>query len=126
LQFGDAAVVVLRVAIRERVRFSVELLLRQQDGLPVAFAASGLGQGWEINQPPGEVTVRCRLPAARYAAGPYSIDVMAARTGVSFFDYLESGLAFEVEGVALGGRNWSFNQNSGQGYAVWDVAFETA
>jgi lipopolysaccharide transport system ATP-binding protein len=125
LQFGDTATVVLRVAIREQVRFSVELLLRQQDGLPVAFAPSGLGKGWEINPPPGEITVRCRLPKAHYAAGPYSIDVIAAVTGMQFLDYVESGLGFEVEGVAIGGRNWSFSQNGGQGYAVWDVEFET-
>jgi hypothetical protein len=124
LQFGDTAAVVLRLAIRERVRFSLELLLRQQDGLPVAFAPSGLAKGWEVNQPPGEITVRCRLPAARYAAGPYSIDVIAALTGMQFLDYIESGLGFEVEGVAIGDRNWSFDQNRGQGYAVWDVDYE--
>jgi lipopolysaccharide transport system ATP-binding protein len=126
LQFGDEATVVLRLAIRERVRFSVELLLRQQDGLPVAFAASGLAQGWEIDQPPGEVTVRCRLPAARYAAGSYSIDAIAAITGLQYLDYIESGLGFEVEGVAIGARSWAFSQNSGVGYSLWDVGFEIA
>ncbi len=123
LHFGDAAAVVLRLAIRERTRFSIELILRQQDGVPVAFAPSGLAKGWEINEPPGEITVRCQLPAARYAAGPYSIDLIAALTGVQFLDYVESGVGFEIEGVGIGEGNWPFSQNGGQGYAVWDVQY---
>lgn len=123
LSFGDTADVVLHLMARQPVRFSVELILRQQDGVPVAFAPSGLASGFELDVGPGPVTVRCRLPPAKYAAGLYSIDLIAATTGVQFLDYIESGLSFEVEGVAIGERNWAFSQAIGQGCIVWDVQF---
>jgi lipopolysaccharide transport system ATP-binding protein len=123
LMSGDPADVYLRLAVRQAGRFSIELILRQQDGLPVAFAPSGLSQGWEIDGKVGEITIRCKLPRLSYAAGRYSIDLIAAVTGSQFLDYVESGLCFDLEGTPIGERNWTFSQSRGQGYALWDVTF---
>ncbi|MGC3968252.1 MAG: Wzt carbohydrate-binding domain-containing protein [Pirellulales bacterium] len=122
--FGDLVDVVLRVRIYERVRFSVEIMLRQQDGLPVAFAPSGLSKDWELDEPAGEVVVRCRLPRIDLAAGGYSLDLILAATGSHFLDHLESGLAFHVDSAAIGAHNWGFNQAIGQGCRLWDVEFK--
>lgn len=124
LLFGDRADIVLVVRLKEHARFAVELILRQQDGLPVAFAPSGLALGWELDRGPGEVTVRCRLPAARLASGGYSVDLITALSGTQFLDYIESGLTFSVDSSAIGDRNWLFRQALGQGCMAWDVTFE--
>jgi lipopolysaccharide transport system ATP-binding protein len=123
LQFGDRAEVVLRLHVREQVHFGIELILRQEDGIPVAFGASGLAQDWELDLPPGEVRVRCQLPEARYASGHYSIDVATAVSGVTYLDYIECGLSFEIEGASIGERSWPFTQGRGQGFVLWDLHF---
>ncbi|MBA4018959.1 MAG: hypothetical protein C0483_17460, partial [Pirellula sp.] len=126
LRYGDKATVFMKLLIHEHVKFSVELVLRQKDGLAVAFAPSGLIQNWEIDREPGEATVMCHLPTANLAAGDYSIDLICAVTGLHYLDYLESGLSFAVEGVAIGERNWAFSQKSGVGHVTWDVCFQLA
>ena len=78
---------------------------------------------WELDRPPGEVTVRCQLPPARLASGGYSIDLITAVSGNQFLDYIESGLTFAVDSPAIGDRNWLFRQSMNQGYTVWDVTF---
>jgi lipopolysaccharide transport system ATP-binding protein len=124
LLFGDRVDVVLVVKVVERVKFAVELILRQQDGMPVAFAPSGLAQGWELDRLPGEVTVRCQLPPARLASGGYSVDLITAVSGTyPLLDHIESGLTFAVDSSAIGDRNWLFRQAVGQGCTVWDVTF---
>jgi len=123
LLFGDAPDVVMQIEVKEPVLFSVELILRQQDGIPVAFAPSGLAYDWELQPEPGLVTVRAHLPPLRYARGTYSIDVILADTGKGFFDYVESAICFSIESAAIGERNWSFSQTRGQGFELWDVRF---
>jgi lipopolysaccharide transport system ATP-binding protein len=123
LLFGDDASVVLLLRIKQRVRFSVELVLRQQEGLPVAYAPSGLAQDWELHPDPGLMRIRCHLPRLRYASGSYSIDILltAGRTGV--LDQIESALSFYIEGTAVGDGNWTFQQSRGQGFLLWDVRY---
>lgn len=121
--FGDRPCVILLVRVKESCRFSVELILRQQDGLPVAFAPSGLAQGWELSPRPGIIRIRCQLPPLHYASGTYSVDLIAAQAGQAFLDYVESGLTFHIENSAIGERHWSFRQSCGQGFLYWDVQF---
>jgi lipopolysaccharide transport system ATP-binding protein len=123
LLFGDSADLIIEIEVKEQRVFSVELILRQADGLPVAFAPSGLAFDKEIEGIPGIITVRAQLPPARLAIGDYSIDIILADTGVGFFDYIESAIAFTVESAAIGKRNWSFSQRRGQGHELWDVKF---
>jgi Wzt-like putative exopolysaccharide export protein len=123
VQHGESIDLILHVRIHHRLRFSLELVLRQQEGIAVAFAGSGLVNESEIDRDPGDILVRCRLPAANLAAGKYLIDLICAETGLKYYDYVESGLTFEVEGVAIGKRHWAFNQSAGVGSSIWDVDF---
>jgi lipopolysaccharide transport system ATP-binding protein len=122
---GDGADVVIEIELREATSsLAVELILRQQDGLAVAFCPSGLAKDWHINAAAGRARVRCRLPRLNLARGPYTLDLILAVSGVGFVDYVESGLGFAVESAAVGPRNWGFEQGRGQGCFLWDVAFE--
>jgi lipopolysaccharide transport system ATP-binding protein len=125
LIFGDRADVVLRIRVAQSLRFHVELVLRQQDGVAVAFAPGGLMRDWAVDATPGEITVRCQLPPARLASGAYSVDLITAVSGSHCFDYLESGLSFVIDSAAIGERNWPFSQGRGQGHTLWDVEFST-
>jgi len=124
--FDDAPTLVLDIEIRRHVAFSIELVLRQADTIPVAFAPSGMAQDWEVDGKPGRIRVRAKLPPLRLARGSYSLDLILADTGVRFLDNLESGITFTMDGSALGRRNWDFSQSSGQGCVLWDVKYEAA
>jgi lipopolysaccharide transport system ATP-binding protein len=121
--FDDVVTVMIEVEVLEETRFSVELILRQADGVPVAFAPSGLAQDWEVTSQPGRRRLRAQLPPLQLAAGPYSLDILLAETGVRLFDRIESALSFRVDSSALGSRNWHFRQSGGQGHALWDVRY---
>jgi lipopolysaccharide transport system ATP-binding protein len=120
---GDKADLIVTIDVKEQTLFSVELLLRQQEGLPIAFAPSGLALGWELELAPGRVAVRCSLPPWNFASGTYSIDVILANTGRGFLDYIESALRVSVDSAAVGPRNWQFSQAGGQGCYLWDVHY---
>ena len=124
LLYGDDAEIIIDVEVFEQTKFSVELLLRQQDRLPVAFAPSGLAFGWEIEPGAGRARVRCRIPPVQLAAGGYSVDLILALTNQGFLDYVESGIEFSIDSAALGDRNWAFTQARGQGHSLWPVTFE--
>jgi lipopolysaccharide transport system ATP-binding protein len=123
--FDDTPTLILDIEVRQPRRFSVELVLRQSDTIPVAFAPSGMAQDWEVVGKPGRIRVRAKLPPLRLARGNYSLDLILADTGVRFLDHLESGISFTMEGSAIGRRNWDFSQSSGQGCVLWDVQYET-
>jgi len=123
--FDDTPTLILDIEIRRPIPFSIELVLRQADTIPVAFSPSGMAQDWEIVGKTGRVRVRAKLPPLRLARGHYSLDLSLADTGVRFLDILESGISFTMEGSAIGRRNWDFSQASGQGCVLWDVKYET-
>jgi len=124
LIFGDEAFLIIQIDVLEETTFSVELILRQDNRLPVAFAPSGLAFDWEVHEKPGILTVRVKLPPAEYAVGKYSIDILLADPGVETFDNIESAISFNIENTAIGKRNWNFFQRRGQGYALWNVEFQ--
>lgn len=122
--FGEEPAVIIAIQIAEPISFSVELLLRDQQGMPVAFAPGGLSQDGEYFARPGEAFVRCRLPALRLAQGKYSLDLMLAKANIRFFDCLESALSFSILEMPIGKQNWPFRQSRGQGCLLWDVRYE--
>jgi lipopolysaccharide transport system ATP-binding protein len=121
--FDDMAELFLEIEVMERCQFSVELILRQADNLPVAFAPSGLAQDWEVGASKGSTIVKAQLPNLKLAAGIYSFDIILAETGVQFLDYIESAISFNVDSTAIGGRNWMFFQARGQGHSLLDVKY---
>ena len=124
LLFGERADIIIVIQVVKRIKFAIEMILRQQDGLAVKFAPSGLAFDWEIDQAPGSLKIRCQLPPMRFASGGYSIDLITACSGKEFYDYIESGLRFTVDSSAVGERNWMFNQSRNQGYSLWEVNYQ--
>lgn len=124
--FGDQIDLVMQIQVIDRVTLAVELVLRQADGVPVAFGPSGWVQDLDIEAKPGALTMRAHLPPACLAIGGYSIDLALAETGIRLLDHIESGIRFHVDSAVAGSRNWAFSQNRGQGHALWDVNFEFA
>ncbi|OKH54247.1 hypothetical protein NIES2101_07710 [Calothrix sp. HK-06] len=124
--FGDRdSELVIVVEISKQVTFSVELLLRDAQDLPIAFSPSGLSKDWEIEGEAGSrVTIRCKLPEMNLAQGKYSIDLILAIPATKLLDYVESGLFFIISNSAIGNRNWSFVQSTGQGCLLWDVKYD--
>jgi lipopolysaccharide transport system ATP-binding protein len=121
---GDEVDLVLEIEVFQKTLLGVELILRQADGVPVAFAPSGVVQDLDFDAQPGRLTVRAALPPAYLAVGPYSIDLALAESGVRQIDCVESGVKFHVDSAAFGNRHWGFYQNGGQGHILWDVKFE--
>jgi lipopolysaccharide transport system ATP-binding protein len=121
--FGDKLDLFIQIDILEETIFSVELILRQADGIPIAFAPSGLAKDWEVDAAIGTVMIRAELPALALAAGGYSIDIILGETGVRFLDCIESAISFNVDSTSIGERNWHFFQNRGQGHYLWDVTY---
>jgi lipopolysaccharide transport system ATP-binding protein len=121
--FNDAAELVIDLKADAGPSFGVELILRQADGIPTAFAPSGLAQDWEVHPAPDPVRIRAALPPLRLAAGRYSIDILLAETGIAYLDRVESAVTFSVDSSALGNRSWQFRQARGQGHSLWDVRF---
>lgn len=122
--FGDQANIILMIKVNYPIRFAVELILRQQDGVPVAFAPSGLARGWEVDGYPGKLVIRCKLPPAFLAAGKYSIDLMTVQTKKQILDHIESAINFTIDSSSIGNKNWNFTQTKGQGHQLWDVEYE--
>jgi hypothetical protein len=124
-KFGESPEVIIEIVVSEQCVFSVELLLRQKDGIPLAFAPSGLACDWEVRAIPGTLNIRCLLPQLKLGVGEYSLDLIVADTGRGFFDYVESAVRFLVEEVAIGPRGWCFRQDRGQGAFLMDVQYFT-
>ncbi|HEY6333087.1 MAG TPA: polysaccharide ABC transporter ATP-binding protein [Blastocatellia bacterium] len=123
--FGDKAELFVLVEAFEKTTFCVELILRQADGIPIAFAPSGLAKDWEAEAGAGTITIKAELPPIELAAGFYSLDIILGETGVRFLDCIESAISFNVDSTAIGRRNWHFTQSRGQGYSLWDVTYRT-
>jgi len=123
--FDDSPTLVMDIEIHRSRPFSIELVLRQADSIPFAFAPSGMALDWEITEKPGRVRVTAKFPPMRLAKGNYTLDLILADTGVRFLDHIESGISFTMDGSAIGRRNWDFSQSSGQGCVLWDVKFKT-
>ena len=121
--FSDSVTLMIQVDVLQPTKFCVELILRQAEGVPVAFAPSGLAYDWEVEGTSGPLTVKAQLPPLRFAAGMYSIDIILGESGVRFHDYIESAISFFIDHTAIGKMNWRFSQSRGQGYCLWDVGY---
>lgn len=123
--FNDQAKIILKLKVFTSVFFSVEIILRDQQNLPIAFAPGGLSQDCNfLGESDSELEITCHLPILRLAEGKYYIDLMLAEAGVKFFDYLESALTFFIDRTAISNKNWAFTQNQGQGCILWDVNYQ--
>jgi lipopolysaccharide transport system ATP-binding protein len=124
LMFGDQVDLVLDIEVFDKIALAVELVLRQADGVPVSFTASGLIHDLDLDVEPGRLTVRAALPPVLLAIGAYSVDLSLVETEVAHFDRIESAIKFHVDSAVAGMRNWAFFQKWGLGHTLWDVKFE--
>ena len=120
--FGDKPELFITVEVSEATTFCVELILREADGSPIAYAPSGFAKDWEVDGARGTVTIKAELPALALAAGGYSMDVILGETNVRILDRIESAVSFDVDSTAIGKRNWLFSQGRG-GSMLWDVNY---
>ena len=123
LLHGDTADLIVDIHVKQSARFSVDLTLRQQDGIPIAFCPSEQATGWFVETQPKRVQVRCRLPALQLGRGEYSIDINLAVPGVMLLDRIESALQFTIASALVGPQNWDFAQGPNSGALLWDVRY---
>jgi lipopolysaccharide transport system ATP-binding protein len=118
---GCRPVLTYVVNVREAVKFSTELLLRDKDSTPVMFAPIGLTQGKEYQLPAGRHALSYELKLPYLAAGRYTLDLMLAETCVRFYDCVEEALVLTVVPSNHRQTGWRFEQARGQGCMLMDV-----
>src|SRR5262249_55150483 len=114
---------VIEARADEVCRFTVELTLRQQDGMAIAFAPGAGTPEAAVHLSPGPQRLRCALPAFHVAAGSYAIDVALRGPGWEVLAQIESALNFQVDAATLGSGTWEFKQEDGQGCFLWPVTY---
>lgn len=114
-QHGEPIAVELDLEVERPVRFCAEFIVRDQQGVAVAFHSPGLSQGAEVAAAAGRHRLRAELVMPPLAAGDYVMDVGLAQPGIRYLDFLEAGFAFSVAPTSIGPRNWNFEQRRGQG-----------
>ena len=123
--FNDQATIILKIKAFTSIFFSVEIILRDQNNVPIAFAPGGLSQNRNFWGDSGsELEIICQLPNLKLAEGKYYLDLMLAEAGIRFFDYLESALSFVIDKTAISDKNWAFTQSQGQGCILWNVNYQ--
>lgn len=120
--FGEKADLIVSVDVMEPTTFCIELILRQADGVPIAYSPSGLAKDWEVEGTPGNLIIKAELPAMELAAGGYSVDIILGETGLRILDRIESAISFSIDSTAIGKRHWQFPQGRG-GSLLWDVGY---
>jgi lipopolysaccharide transport system ATP-binding protein len=118
---GCQPVLTFVVEVREPVKFSTELLLRDKDSTPVMFAPIGLTHGKEYQLPAGRHALSYKLKLPYLAAGRYTLDLMLAETCVRFYDCVEEALVLTVVPSNHQQTGWRFEQARGQGCMLMDV-----
>jgi lipopolysaccharide transport system ATP-binding protein len=96
--------------------FSIEILIKDRDKLPVLFSPTGLMNGWKSKAKSGEkikISTELKLPVL--ASGVYYIDLMLVISGKKFIHYAEDALSFKVQENYFLNTGWNFMQSRGQG-----------
>ena len=115
---------VFETALQGDLSYAVEFILRQQDGLPVATASSGIRPIQEFKGRNGDVhTIRCSLPPLTLAKGDYSFDLIVSIPYVDVLESIESAIGFTVDSSAVGESHWSFTQDDRRGCFYLDVEY---
>jgi len=115
--------IVLIATVTSNTSFVAELLLRQQNGVPVSFSSSGLIDQVKVRGTPGVYKIRCRLPDWKMAAGQYSVDTMLSVLNDKYIDQVESALTFNIDSSSIGEQAWNYQQSEARGCIYWDVGY---
>ena len=97
------------------MKVSLEVIVRDHNGLPLLFGPIGLTQQREHELEPGVHQMVIRLNPPYLAKGSYFLDLIVAETGKRIIDIHESCLGFEIESSFIAASGWSFEHNRGAG-----------
>lgn len=96
--------------------FSIEILIKDRDKLPVLFSPTGLMNGWKSKAKSGEtIAISTELLLPVLASGIYYIDLMLVISGKKFIHYAEDALHIKVQENYFLNTGWNFKQSGGQG-----------
>jgi lipopolysaccharide transport system ATP-binding protein len=105
----------LEIEVRAAVRINAEIILRDEQQVPVGFLPAAVLQGMHHVFAPGRHVLEIELRDLRLASGTYTLDVMLTEHMRQFYDYLESAFTFKILPSALGVDGWQFDHARGQG-----------
>ena len=96
---------------------SLEVILRDQHNLPVAFYSSRhLQPGAVAGTRPGATSARCRSTPTILAAGEYGIDLQTTFTNIIVDHEVDSAVQFSVDACSPDGIAYNFRQDLGVGH----------
>jgi lipopolysaccharide transport system ATP-binding protein len=107
--------VVIRATGQTKAKIAAEFIIRDENRYPILFCPSGLAMGQEFSLKPGNYIIRVRFIPPQLASGRYYVDLMLARSGIDFFDYLECAVYFDVALHTRFENGWIFKQQGQQG-----------
>lgn len=97
-------------------KYSIELLIRDSNNIPIMFIPAGLLlNANEFIQANCANKNRIQIKLPYMAKGTYYVDVIIAETGIRYYDYIENALEFQIESNYLESSGWNFLQSTGQG-----------
>jgi lipopolysaccharide transport system ATP-binding protein len=118
---GTKPILTYVVQVNSKTRFSLELILRDANSMPVMFAPVGLSKGVDYHLEPGRYRMAYELDVPILAEGKYSLDLMVVESNIKFYDYVEEALMFQVSTSNNAHTGWSFHQSRAQGCALLNV-----
>ena len=94
---------------------SLEVILRDQNNLPLAFYSSAVFNQVPLPAQPGRYECTLSLDALQLAAGEYGIDLQTYFTNVVVDHRVDSAIRFSVDTCSPGGIAFNFRQDYGVG-----------
>jgi homopolymeric O-antigen transport system ATP-binding protein len=112
-RYNEPMIVRARFAAAQRLRVSVEVVLKGASGERIAWFGSAKFQGlWFQAVAGSETEVELHVPRLPLARGRYTMDVGLAIT-YQWLDYVEDACFFDVEESDPGGTGYGYEQTEG-------------
>jgi lipopolysaccharide transport system ATP-binding protein len=112
-RYNEGMIVRARFGASQRLRVSVEVLLKGANGERIALFGSAKSQGvWFQAVPDRETVVELQVPRLPLARGRYTMDVLLV-IAHQRLDYVEDACFFDVEESDPGGTGYAYQQSEG-------------
>jgi hypothetical protein len=125
LPAGTCPNLVLKIDVLETVTATFEMILRDQNSVPVMFGPIGLATGFARCFQPGSYVVTFQLNVPYLAEGRYSLDLMVVEPEIRFLDYLEEAIILDILPTNNPKTGWTFRQARGQGCILLETSAPT-
>jgi lipopolysaccharide transport system ATP-binding protein len=119
---GAKPVLQLIVEVSNQINFSPEILIRDENSLPVLFCPIGLALGKKYSLPVGTHELTYQLDLPYLASGAYWVDLILTEPCIRFFDYIEEAIGFTVSVSTFKKSSWIFDQSTSQGCIVFEIS----